>query len=80
MFYYHKLAIKLFIFLQAVIDYSALYKLIKARMDWLINDVLPVALSITKEERELWTEDPIQFVNQVYDVCIEDSICLPFFV
>lgn len=33
-----------------------------------MNSVLPVALAITKEERQLWNDDPIQFVNQVYDV------------
>ena len=42
-------------------------------MEWMINDVFPIALSITREERELWTEDPIQFVNQVYDVGISLS-------
>lgn len=29
-----------------------------------MNSVLPVALAITKEERQLWNDDPIQFVNQ----------------
>ena len=51
-----------------MIDYSSLYKLIKPQIPWIINSVLPVAVAISKDEQVLWKEDPIQFVNQVYDV------------
>ena len=62
------MTIKYFTFLKGVIDYSSLYKLIKPQIPWIINSVLPVALAISKDEQVLWEEDPIQFVNQVYDV------------
>ena len=68
------MTIKYFTFLKGVIDYSSLYKLIKPQIPWIINSVLPVALAITKEEQVLWKEDPIQFVNQVYDVSLCESV------
>ena len=67
---------KFFSFLRSVVDISSLYRLIKSRMEWIINSVLPVALSITREERALYVDDPIQFVNQVYDVSLDACLGL----
>lgn len=72
-FYYQKLTIQLFLFLRSVVDVAKLYRLIKAHMTFIINEVFPKALAITPEERELWVEDPIQFVNQVYDTYYDCS-------
>lgn len=66
-FYYNKMTIQLFVFLKSVIDVAKLYKVIKSHMNFIINDVFPKAMAITPEERALWEDDPIQFVNQVYD-------------
>lgn len=48
-----------------------LYKLIKTKIVHIINNILPKAMAITPEERELWVEDPVRFVNQVYDMYYE---------
>ena len=65
------MTIKFFTYLKKTIDISRLYKPIKANMNFIISEVFPRALSMTSEEKQLWEEDPIQFVNQVYDMYYE---------
>ena len=54
-----------------MIDIGKLYKLIKSQIEHIINHVLPKAMTITPEEQELWVDDPVRFVNQVYDMYYE---------
>ena len=67
------MVIKFFTFLRTIIDVSKLYKLVKGRITHIINNILPTAMAITPEEQELWVEDPVRFVNQVYDMYYEFS-------
>ncbi|CBK20923.2 uncharacterized protein [Blastocystis hominis] len=72
-YYYNKVAIKLFTFLKDITDIAVLYRSLKTHMPFIINEVLPKALALTKEEVELWKEDPIQFVVHVHDMYYEFS-------
>ena len=54
-----------------MIDVGKLYKLIKSQIEHIINHILPKAMTITPEEQELWVDDPVRFVNQVYDMYYE---------
>ena len=54
-----------------MIDIGKLYKLIKSQIEHIINHILPKAMTITPEEQELWVDDPVRFVNQVYDMYYE---------
>ena len=54
-----------------MIDVGKLYKLIKSQIEHIINHILPKAMAITPEEQELWVDDPVRFVNQVYDMYYE---------
>ena len=49
-------------------DVAALYRVIKPNIVGIINTILPKAMSLTNEERDLWSEDPVRFVNQVNDM------------
>lgn len=54
-----------------MIDVGKLYKIIKAQIGHIINNILPTAMAITPEEQQLWIDDPVRFVNQVYDMYYE---------
>lgn len=54
-----------------MIDIGKLYKIIKAQIGHIINNILPTAMAITPEEQQLWVDDPVRFVNQVYDMYYE---------
>lgn len=63
--------IKYFTYLRNIIDVSKLYKIVKGQIIHIINNILPKAMTITPEEQDLWVEDPVRFVNQVYDMYYE---------
>ena len=73
MYYYNKVAIKLFTFLKDITDIAVLYRSLKTRIPFIITKVLPKALAFTQEEVELWKEDPVQFVVVVHDMYYEFS-------
>ena len=73
MYYYNKVAIKLFTFLKDITDIAVLYRSLKTHIPFIITKVLPKALAFTQEEVELWKEDPVQFVVVVHDMYYEFS-------
>jgi len=52
--------------IQSSVDHATLFQLIKANLQFLVEDVYVPAASWTRESMEEWQADPEQFIQEVY--------------